>query len=230
MPSALLESRENSPASIPARETSLGDAERELQGKWQAMTEARVVLPELFSRYKKWGDYHVLGVIGALRQWEEENPSRGPLLEETEAEARKALTDLFRERQEEYGDRLIVSSGATMKEIPKIVYEVCEELRIAAMGVACEKARDYPLGKMKYFMPVGQEWGDESAAFLAASDEIVMLGGGEQAKREALAASAEGKPVAVLRGYGGSADLLTTEDLPSGAFVERSAHKTGATA
>lgn len=106
-----------------------------------------------------------------------------------------------------------------MEGVPKIIYDVCEKEEIKAMGVACVKAFKYALGKMDYLIIEGEDWGAESPTFLKTSDEFIILGGGGQAKREAIAASAEGKTVSVFQGYGGSADQLTTADLPGAVFV-----------
>ena len=108
-----------------------------------------------------------------------------------------------------------------MEGVPKLVYEACQSLGIAAMGVTSEKAADYELGKMEYLIVEGKDWGDESKTFIDTSDEILVIGGGGQAKREAIAAGSEGKPVTVFQGFGGSADQLSPTDLPGADFVAR---------
>lgn len=102
-----------------------------------------------------------------------------------------------------HGLKLVLSSGATNEGVPKIIDDFCEKLGIDAMGVTSAKAFDYPLGKMKYLIVQGDDWGAESSTFLATSDEILLLGGGGQAKREAIAAETEGKMVTVFQGFKG---------------------------
>jgi len=74
---------------------------------------------------------------------------------------------------------------------------------------------------MKYLIVEGQDWGAESQTFLKTSEEIVMLGGGGQAKREAIAAAQEGKSLTVFLGYGGTADQLDPSDMTGTAFIKR---------
>ena len=137
------------------------------------------------------------------------------------ADARKLFEAKLVELKARHGDKLVVSSGATMEGVPKIVYEVCEAHGIAAMGVTSEKAANYRLGKMQYLVIEGKDWGDESRTFIQSSDEIVMIGGGGQAKREAIAAATEGTPVTIFQGYGGTADQILPADAPGATFLAR---------
>lgn len=188
----------------------VGREERALIHDWRESTAARVVSPTMFEMYKKWGDYHVVGITGF-------SASAPP--EFSPEDARAELKNIFTQLKEKYGDKLVISSGATMLGVPKIAYELCDELKIKCMGVACEKAREYPLANMHYFVPVGQNWGDESATFLQTADELIALGGGEQARRETIAALTEKMPVTVVQGFGGK---LTAEDIVGAKIVERS--------
>lgn len=182
-------------------------------------TSAQIISALDFEILKEREGLHVVGVTGFSGQWSASKLDADPLLKAAADAATEALRDYLLKLKAEYGDKLIISSGATMEGVPKIIYDICFQAGIKAMGVACEKAFDYLLGTMKYLVVEGQNWGDESASFLKTSDELIMLGGGGQAKREAIAASHEGKKIAVFQGYGGSADQLAAADVPTATFV-----------
>lgn len=195
------------------------EARNSLAEQYASKTSAQILSAKEFEALKEATGLHVVGVTGFSGQWSAAKIEADPVLRTTVDAATVALTEHLRQLKATHGDKLVLSSGATMEGVPKIIYDVCVQEGIAAMGVACEKAFDYPLGKMKYLIIEGQDWGAESPTFLKTADEILLLGGGGQAKREALAAGVEGKKVSVFQGYGGSADQLTATDIPSATFV-----------
>jgi hypothetical protein len=160
-------------------------------------------------------------VTGFSGQWADSKLEGDAVLKSDSVAAAAALREKLVELKAEHGSALVISSGATNEGVPKIIYQLCEELRIKAMGVTSEKAFDYQLGTMEYLIVVGENWGDESPTFLNTSDEILMLGGGGQAKREAIAADQMGKRVTVFQGFKGSADQLNPEELPHAEFIAR---------
>lgn len=196
-------------------------ARQELTDKYAEKTSAEIISALDFQVIKHGQDLHVVGVIGFSGQWGQGKIDADPQIKANVEAATKALEEELLSLKNTHGQSLIVSSGATMEGVPKIIYDLCAKHGIAAMGVACEKAFDYPLGKMKYLIVEGQDWGAESETFLKTSDEILMLGGGGQAKREAIAAVTLGKSLTVFSGYGGSADQLNPEDMVGARFVKR---------
>jgi hypothetical protein len=85
-----------------------------------------------------------------------------------------------------------VVSGLTRLGVPGIAYDVAEERDAdpeapahRTVGIACEKAADFECHDADATRIVGEEWGDESPAFLASIDALVRVGGGEQATAEA---------------------------------------------
>jgi len=186
---------------------------------WSTKTDAELVTATRFIAHKEREELHVVGVVGFSGQWSEEKIASDPELRFKVKHARHQLEETLTELKERHGEKLVVSSGATMEGVPKLVYEVCEELGIKAMGVACEKAIDYRLGEMRYLLIEGSNWGDESLTFLRTSDELFMIGGGGQAKREVLAAASEGKKVTIFKNFGGTADELTGFDIKGATFV-----------
>jgi hypothetical protein len=190
-----------------------------LAEQYASKTSAKITSALEFEAIKEREGLHVVGVAGFSGQWAPGKLEADPGLKAKADAATVALREHLLKLKEQYGDKLVVSSGATMEGVPKIIYDICAVEGIPAMGVACEKAFDYPLGTMKYLVIEGQNWGDESPSFLRTSDELVLLGGGGQAKREAIAASQQGKTISVFQGYGGSADQLTSADVPTASFV-----------
>jgi len=193
-----------------ASESPADDQTQRLQEveRWATRTDAELVTGGEFLVRKEREGLHVVGIVGFSGQWSEEKLAANPELRERVRFAKEELKEVIRDLQTKHGESLVISSGATMEGVPRLTYEICEELGVKAMGVACEKAKDYPLGKMRHLVIEGKNWGEESPTFLKTSDQIVMLGGGGQAKREAITAANEGKPVLVIQGFGGTADEL----------------------
>ena len=189
--------------------------------KLAGKTNAELIDKQEFLERKSAEGLHVVGVTGFSGQWDASKVAADPALQEDVARATVMIHELLLQLKQQFGDRLVISTGATMPGVPGLFYDACEHLGITAMGVACEKAADYQLGKMRYLIIEGNDWGQESPTFLETSDEIVMIGGGGQAKREAIAAAASGKIVTVFQGFKGTADLLTVTDLPNAVFVKR---------
>jgi hypothetical protein len=88
-----------------------------------------------------------------------------------------------------------VVSGLTYLGIPGLAYDVAESLGIKTVGVACEKAYNYPCFEVDEEYIVGAEWGDESKTFLDYCDAILRIGGGKQSFAEVEEARSMGKPV-----------------------------------
>lgn len=188
---------------------------------WKQKTSATLLNESDFLVLKDSAGLHVVGVTGFSGQWSEAKIAADEGLKADVTAATAALAEHLAALKSQYGDKLVLSSGATNEGVPKLIYDLGESLGIKAMGVTSAKAYDYPLGKMDYLIVMGSDWGEESPTFLNTSDEFIMLGGGGQAKREAIAASASGKAVTVFQGYKGSADQLVPEDLPTGTFIAR---------
>ena len=188
---------------------------------WKQKTAAQLLNETDFLVMKDQQGLHVVGVTGFSGQWSEAKIAADAGLKDAVTAATAALSEYLSDLKSRYGDKLVISSGATNEGVPKIIYDLCEALEIKAMGVTSAKAYDYPLGKMAYLIVMGADWGEESPTFLNTSDEFIMLGGGGQAKKEAIAASASGKSIAIFQGYGGKADELKPEEVPTGTFVAR---------
>jgi hypothetical protein len=77
-----------------------------------------------------------------------------------------------------------IVSGLTNLGIPKIGYEFAQKHSIPTMGIACSKAQEYDCFPCDRVHIVGNEWGDESEAFLASIDVLIRIGGGNQSKAE----------------------------------------------
>jgi hypothetical protein len=107
--------------------------------------------------------------------------------------------------------RTLVSSGATAEGIGA-VYELARERGFPTLGIVSDLARQEkvplsPCVEVAFFVP-DATWGGElpngaglsptSAAVVAASDELVGIGGGAIARDELLAARRAGKPVTFI--------------------------------
>lgn len=81
-----------------------------------------------------------------------------------------------------------VVAGLTNLGIPALAYEEALSRGLTTVGFSCSKALKYecfPVDKRFLF---GDNWGDESQSFLEYIDILVIIGGGENTKREELQA------------------------------------------
>lgn len=81
------------------------------------------------------------------------------------------------------GDSVIVS-GLTNLGIPALAYGFAADYGLKTMGIACSKAKDYECFPCDRVHIIGDNWGDESEAFLASIDYLVRIGGGKQSHAE----------------------------------------------
>jgi len=114
----------------------------------------------------------------------------------------------------------MVVSGATNLGVLQLTYALCREHGLSAMGLAPQAVWSYPVADFDIMLPVGERFGDESEAFVSLCDAFVLLGGGRQSRAETLAAAARGKPVTILRGFGGVADVLTPAEVTGATWID----------
>lgn len=87
-------------------------------------------------------------------------------------------------RHTEAQGALIIVSGYTNLGIPKLAYEYAKEFGYKTIGIACSKATEYECFPCNRVHIIGNNWGDESEAFLASIDVLIRIGGGNQSKKE----------------------------------------------
>jgi hypothetical protein len=101
-------------------------------------------------------------------------------------QAGKLLEECFKDcvALNDFNEISFIVSGLTNLGIPKIGYEFAQKHYIATMGIACSKAQEYDCFPCDRVHIVGNEWGDESEAFLASIDILIRIGDGNQSKAE----------------------------------------------
>ncbi len=186
--------------------------------EWRKRTGAEVLSAAQFAATKARSGLYLAGVMGFAGRWERSGLD-GEELRRFVADAREALRAELSRVRERHGERLVVVTGATDTGVLQITYELCAAGGIPTLSAAPDAALNYEIGPLRYVIPAGREFGDESDLFVSFSDEFVLLGGGKQSRRETLAASAAGKPITVIQGFGGVADEFTAADLPGARFV-----------
>jgi len=106
-----------------------------------------------------------------------------------ENEARNILIKSFHqliEKNKNYDEPIEIVSGLTNIGIPRIAYQVAEELDFIKVGISAERALKvkcgiYPVDKQ---IIEGQDFGDESRLFISYIDFLVRVGGGRQSHQE----------------------------------------------
>ncbi len=193
----------------------------EAHSQFAAKTSAQIISLQEFQTIKQTQGLHVVGVLGFSGQWSQSRLDASPKIKSDYEAAQQRLELELKNLKFLHGESLIICSGATMIGVPKIVYELCDKHNIFSMGVAWDKACNRELAKMKYLIVEGRSADQTSRVFIESSDEFLMLGGGVQAKREAIAAMLECKPVTIFCGYGGAADKLDPDDMAGARFIKR---------
>ena len=183
-----------------------------LRARWRTATRAQVLDGGTFRYLCRERGWWVLGVMGYA------GPFANPGVEDA---AQTALAEQLEQARQRHGDRLAVASGATDAGVLALTYRWCARLGVTAIGITCEAGRRLPIAALDWLVPVGERFGDESALFVDICSAFVVLGGGEQSRREAIGGRAQDKPVTLIRGFGGAADALAEMQLPGATIVER---------
>ena len=188
--------------------------------EWRQKTQAEILDEGCFQAIKKEQNLHVLGVMGFSGRWHRSG-LQGRELTQFVADMCAGLQAEFESQRRAHQERLVVCTGATNGGVLQVVYEACTLLGIAAMGITPDRALNYEIGEMRYLLPSGQRFGDESPLFLRTCDAFLVLGGGEHSHHESLTARAIGKPLTIVQGFGGIADTFTVAEFPKARFVQR---------
>ena len=189
---------------------------------WRQRTNAQVLYEGQFATLKIQQQLHIVGIMGFAGSWQRAGLTSAELGQFIR-DAQGVLDHEFIRLREHHAHHLVIASGATNDGVLQLVYELCDQLSITAMGIAPSSALGYDLGKMHYLIPFGTHFGDESEVFVRTSDELMLLGGGEQSYREVLMGTAAQIPITIFQGFGGVADQFTPATLPNARFIPRTA-------
>lgn len=190
---------------------------------WRRKTDAKILRGDQFRRLLRERDFVAVGVMGYAGAWSRSGLEGGELTRFV-ADVDRCVRSVILEAREAHGDALIIVSGATDQGVLSSTYAACVELGVRAAGITTATGLGFPVAPLDYLIPAGRRFGDESQLFVSVCQAFVVLGGGAQSEAEARAARARGKPVTLVRGFGGAADLLAEEGL-DGAIV-RERHET----
>ncbi len=181
-----------------------------LRARWRPATRAQVLDGATFRYLCRERGWAVVGVMGDAATLDE--PA-------TEAAA-AALSAQLDEARALHGERLAVASCACDGRISALIARWCAAQRVTTIGITCDAGRALPVAPVDWLVPVGERFGDESALFVDTCVGFVVIGGGEQARRQAIGGRAQDKPVILIRGFGGAADALAEMALPGATVVD----------
>lgn len=94
-------------------------------------------------------------------------------------------------------DQVELVSGLTDVGIPGQAYHIAKNMNMKTVGIACFKAKNFPMFPVDKKMMVGKNWGDESPLFLKYIDVLLKIGGGNQSREEMIQTKSMGKKVYV---------------------------------
>lgn len=186
--------------------------------RWRSKTDATILTAPQASNWKREGGRYLVGVMGFSGAWRRSG-LRGAALAAYVADITAALRAVLTARQAQWGERLVMCSGATDIGVPGAAYHLCAEMDITAMGVTAGAAIRYSIAPLQVLVPIGRRFGDESHVFVRLCDEFVLLGGGTQSAAETREANQQNKPITVICGFGGVADDFTALELPDAIFT-----------
>ena len=100
-----------------------------------------------------------------------------------EKQLRNHINELILDRK---NDQVEIVSGYTNTGVPKIAYQIADELGLYKVGLSARQALRvrcgvYPVDKE---IIVGEKFGDESEAFIDYIDYLIRVGGGPQSLHE----------------------------------------------
>jgi len=102
-----------------------------------------------------------------------------------EDEARRLINEAYDEVVVFSGPAPIaVVSGLTNVGVPAIAYEEAVKRGWRTVGVACKRAMEHSLFPVDEQIVTGDNWGDESSAFVSILDAMIRIGSGKQSLRE----------------------------------------------
>ena len=102
-------------------------------------------------------------------------------------DARQILRKLFEGLQKKHtGKEIQIVSGYTNAGVPKIAYELADEMGFTTVGFSAKQALKVRSGlyPVKQCTLIGEKFGDESEAFVQSIDGLIRVGGGLQSRRE----------------------------------------------
>jgi len=118
-----------------------------------------------------------IGVVGYSKDNLDENEARNILI--------KSFHQLI-ETNKNYDEPIEIVSGLTNIGIPRIAYQVAEELGFIKVGISAERALEVKCGIYRVDKQIidGKDFGDESRVFISYIDFLVRVGGGKQSHEE----------------------------------------------
>jgi len=112
-----------------------------------------------------------------------------------EIEARRMIAEAYERIQAQYGERqIVIVSGLTNVGVLAIAYDEATKRGWRTVGIACKRAQEHPHFPVNEKQIIGENWGDESATFLAELNAIVRIGTGKQSIQETQAIKRKGLP------------------------------------
>lgn len=101
--------------------------------------------------------------------------------------AYQMLHQIYQEIEKQFPDNIIeIVSGYTNSGVPKIAYELADKFGFVTVGYSSKRALTVRSGVYSVHKVIleGENFGDESAGFIAYIDNLIRIGGGPQSRKE----------------------------------------------
>jgi len=118
-----------------------------------------------------------IGVVGYSKENLDEKQAKNILI--------KSFQELIEKHQRGH-EPIEIVSGLTNIGIPKIAYQIADELGFMTVGISAERALQVRCGIYNVHKQIieGKYFGDESIKFINYIDFLVRVGGGKQSHQE----------------------------------------------
>jgi hypothetical protein len=202
--------------SQPFSEAKLNEGFRREARAWAKLSGSQVCSPEEYLELKQQRQLHVVGITGFYEEWSAKNliADRDTFAMSLTAEVRIdwALTDL----KEQFGRKLVVATRGGGEGVAAIVRDLCERRGIKHIGIASGRPKsDGSDNQPPRIVLAGEKRIDESDAIVGLSNQLLVFGGGVEAKFEAqkFAAKNSYRDITVYKLFGGPAGDLSGGEL-----------------
>lgn len=191
-------------AQVVAPEAAARD---EFRARWEARSQAEVLSGAEFESRKSAEGLYVVSVTGAAREWSDRAIESDPVTRASVKHARFKLAENLEELHTRHGDKLVIAAAAALPGAARLALEEGAERGIRTLGIGAGEPPRRRLPPLDFVIAGGE--GSERATLIGVADEVIMIGGDNSARLDALAASAEGRKLSVFLGFGGEADRLS---------------------
>jgi hypothetical protein len=156
------------------------------KAEWSGRTKATVRSTTEFLGRKTREGLVVVGVTGFIDEWSGKRITQDVSCRADMRSAEARLEWDLQQLKDQFGEKLVVATHGVSKGLPVLVQQICKRLSIESVGVTSAQSFKSKPPAVDSIVVGGEHIADESKPLVHISDKLLVLGGSEIAKREAL--------------------------------------------